>query len=202
MPACRRAALPENNQEIRVDAGNLFTGAKDLESVVVGVDQGARCICATWPSKIVDGPAEPANYVLFGTTMPALARSGAAQYPAVTITVAKRKGTNATDIANAVLKRVHEMQGVHHAQRRDGHYHAQLRRDGEGQVGRVAGAPAAGHALRHVSGCAVSGMARVGRGAAGHSGHAGAHHVGLLFPWLYHQPRHAVRADLLHRHSG
>ncbi len=37
---------------------------------------------------------------------------GAHQYPAVTITVAKRKGTNATDIANAVLKRVHQMQGV------------------------------------------------------------------------------------------
>jgi len=30
----------------------------------------------------------------------------------VTITVAKRNGTNATDISNAVLKRVHEMQGV------------------------------------------------------------------------------------------
>ena len=30
----------------------------------------------------------------------------------MTITVAKRKGTNATDISNAVLKRVHEMQGV------------------------------------------------------------------------------------------
>ena len=30
----------------------------------------------------------------------------------MTITVAKRKGTNATDIANAVLKRVDEMQGV------------------------------------------------------------------------------------------
>jgi multidrug efflux pump subunit AcrB len=30
----------------------------------------------------------------------------------VTITVAKRKGTNATDISNSVLKRVHQMQGV------------------------------------------------------------------------------------------
>ncbi len=34
------------------------------------------------------------------------ARSGRSQYPGVTITVAKRKGTNATNIANAVLKRV------------------------------------------------------------------------------------------------
>jgi multidrug efflux pump subunit AcrB len=48
--------------------------------------------------------------VVYGT-----ANSGASaarQYPAVTITVAKRKGTNATDISNAVLKRVHEMQGA------------------------------------------------------------------------------------------
>ncbi|HEV2405494.1 MAG TPA: efflux RND transporter permease subunit, partial [Ktedonobacterales bacterium] len=34
------------------------------------------------------------------------------QLPAVTVTVAKRKGTNATNIANAVLKRVDEMKGV------------------------------------------------------------------------------------------
>ena len=51
----------------------------------------------------------------------------AGQYPAVTITVAKRKGTNATDISNAVLKRVHEMQGVSHTQRRHRDHHAELR---------------------------------------------------------------------------
>ena len=56
------------------------------------------------------------------------------QYPAVTITVAKRKGTNATDIANAVLQRVHRDAGRHCAQRRDHHHNAQLRRDREGQV--------------------------------------------------------------------
>ena len=44
--------------------------------------------------------------------MRSAASQGARQYPAVTITVAKRKGTNATDISNAVLKRVHQMQGV------------------------------------------------------------------------------------------
>ena len=74
---------------------------------------GIRCICGTWPDKIVDGAAEPSDYVVYGTTNAgAGAQQGDHQYPAVTITVAKRKGTNATDISNAVLKRVHEMQGV------------------------------------------------------------------------------------------
>ena len=103
-------SFAENNQELRVDAGNLFTSREDLEAVVVGVVRGHPVYLQDVAEKIVDGAAEPANYVVFGT-----ANSGASaarQYPAVTITVAKRKGTNATDISNAVLKSVHRMQGV------------------------------------------------------------------------------------------
>ena len=103
-------SFAENNQEIRVDAGNLFTSREDLEAVVVGVVRGRPVYLRDVAEKIVDGAAEPANYVVFGTTN--AGASAARQYPAVTITVAKRKGTNATDISNAVLKRVHEMQGV------------------------------------------------------------------------------------------
>jgi hypothetical protein len=36
----RRAASPENNRDVRVDSGNLFTDRKDLESVVAAVDHG------------------------------------------------------------------------------------------------------------------------------------------------------------------
>ena len=103
----------ENNQEVRVDAGNLFTRREDLESVVVGVVRGRPVYLRDVADKIVDGAAEPSDYVVYGTTNAgAGAQQGARQYPAVTITVAKRKGTNATDISNAVLKRVHEMRGV------------------------------------------------------------------------------------------
>ena len=103
----------ENNQEVRVDAGNLFTSREDLEAVVVGVVRGHPVYLRDVADKIVDGAAEPSDYVVYGTTnASASAQHGARQYPAVTITVAKRKGTNATDISNAVLKRVHEMQGV------------------------------------------------------------------------------------------
>jgi multidrug efflux pump subunit AcrB len=100
----------ENNQELRVDAGNIFTSREDLEAVVVGVVRGQPVYLRDVADKIVDGPADPTNYVVFGTTT--AGASTPRQYPAVTITVAKRKGTNATDIANAVLASVHRMQGV------------------------------------------------------------------------------------------
>ncbi len=104
-------SFAENNQEIRVDAGNLFASRDDLAAVVIGEVHGRPVYLRDVAEQIVDGPAEPANYVAFGT---ANAGNGVAagQYPAVTITVAKRKGTNATDIANAVLKSVHLMQGM------------------------------------------------------------------------------------------
>jgi multidrug efflux pump subunit AcrB len=106
-------SFAENNAEVRVDAGNLFTSKKDLESVVVSVDHDRPVFLRDVADEIIDGPAEPTDYVVFGTTNSTAGASRApAQYPAVTLTVAKRKGTNATDIANAVLKRVHEMQGV------------------------------------------------------------------------------------------
>jgi multidrug efflux pump subunit AcrB len=103
-------SFAENNQEVRVDAGNIFTCREDLEAVVVGVVRGQPVYLRDVAEQIVDGPADPTDYVVYGTTT-----AGAAtpqQYPAVTITVAKRKGTNATDIANAVLQSVHRMQGV------------------------------------------------------------------------------------------
>ena len=103
----------ENNQEVRVDVGNIFTRREDLEAVVVGVVRGQQVYLRDVADKIVDGAANPADYVVFGTAHSVNATASAAgQYPAVTITVAKRKGTNATDISNAVLASVHRMQGV------------------------------------------------------------------------------------------
>ena len=106
-------SFAENNSEIRVDAGNIFTRREDLEAVVVTVDHGRPVYLRDVAEQIIDGPADPSDYVLFGTSnASASAHQAPKQYSAVTITVAKRKGTNATDISNAVMKRVHGMQGV------------------------------------------------------------------------------------------
>jgi multidrug efflux pump subunit AcrB len=102
----------EGNQEIRVDAGELFKDTEDLGGVVLGVQNGRPVYLRDVADKIVDGPAEPHDYVLFGTTTAHASGADAKDYPAVTLAVAKRKGTNATDIANAVLKRIDQMRGV------------------------------------------------------------------------------------------
>jgi len=106
-------SFAENNSEISVDAGNIFTRREDLEAVVVSVYHGRTVYLRDVAEQIIDGPADPSDYVLFGTSNTSVgAHQSPQQYPAVTITVAKRKGTNATDISNAVMKRVHGMQGV------------------------------------------------------------------------------------------
>ena len=144
---------------------------------------------------MIDGAADPSDYVVYGTTNSGA--SAARQYPAVTITVAKRKGTNATDIANAVLKSVHQMQGV------------TIPNDVTVTTTRNYGETAKNKSdelLEHLLLATLSvtllvalflGLARIGRRAAGHSGHARAHHVGVLLPGLHHQSRHAVCPDFL-----
>ena len=75
-------SFSENNQEIRVDAGNLFTRREDLEAVVVAVDHGRPVYLRDVADKIVDGPAEPADYVVYGTTNAgAAAHQSAASIP-------------------------------------------------------------------------------------------------------------------------
>ena len=105
----------DGNQQVRVDAGSFFTTRDDLERVVLGASHGAPVYLRDVADKIEDGPADPADYVLFGTArgdVHVARQDVGAQFPAVTITVAKRKGTNATDIANEVLARVATMRGT------------------------------------------------------------------------------------------
>ena len=101
------------NQQVRLDAGSFFTSREDVEQVVVGVSRGRPVLLRDVADKITDGPDEPANYVSFGVGRGALRSDPHAEvgseYPAVTITVAKRKGTNATNIANHVLARIAQM---------------------------------------------------------------------------------------------
>jgi multidrug efflux pump subunit AcrB len=103
-----------SNQQIRVDAGDFFHSKEDVEKVVISVDHGHPVYLRDVAKEIIDGPGEAANYVTFGAGagdgVSKLAAGG--ELPAVTITVAKRKGTNATDVANAVLARIAGMRNT------------------------------------------------------------------------------------------
>src|SRR5579885_1599739 len=100
-----------NNREFRVEAGAFLRSAEDVGQVVVGVAQG-RPVYLRDVAAIEDGPAAPSNYVLFGFGRGAgQQRSDASgAFNAVTLTVAKRKGTNAVVVADRVLAMVNRLQ--------------------------------------------------------------------------------------------
>src|SRR5579862_5788876 len=100
-----------DNREFQVEAGLFFTRADDLKQVVVGVHSGRPVYLRDVVEKIEDGPAEPENYVLFANAKGSSGQSENPEYPAVTITLAKRKGTNASIIADNVLQKMIDLRG-------------------------------------------------------------------------------------------
>jgi multidrug efflux pump subunit AcrB len=100
-----------DNQEFEVEAGNFFTRADQLQQVVVGVHAGRPVYLRDVAEKIEDGPAEPHDYVMFAKAKGTSGSSANPEYPAVTITLAKRKGANATLIAENVLRKVDSLRG-------------------------------------------------------------------------------------------
>ncbi len=84
---------------------------EDLQQVVVGVHSGRPVYLRDVVEKLEDGPAEPDNYVMFANARSGAGQTAGADYPAVTITLAKRKGTNATTISENVLERVNSLRG-------------------------------------------------------------------------------------------
>jgi multidrug efflux pump subunit AcrB len=113
------AALGEANRELRVgrfargnreylvDAGSFLADPAALGQVVVGVARD-RPVHLRDVASVDDGPEEPQEYVLMahgaGAHEPGSVPGGTTA--AVTLSVAKRKGTNAVVIADRVLAKV------------------------------------------------------------------------------------------------
>ncbi|ABB33341.1 acriflavin resistance protein [Geobacter metallireducens RCH3] len=102
------------NRELLVDTGGFIASADDARRLVVSARDG-RPVYLSDVATVVDGPEEPRDYVSFGLG-PAADHKGisgnrAESYPAVTLSVAKRKGANATWVAEDLLKRVEFLKG-------------------------------------------------------------------------------------------
>jgi multidrug efflux pump subunit AcrB len=95
---------PFANTEVLLETGSFLRDAAAVGAVVVGVFQ-QQPVYLRDVAIISDSAAEPADYVLHGTSTGGLA-------PAVTISLAKRPGANATDVVNAVLARVDSLRGT------------------------------------------------------------------------------------------
>jgi multidrug efflux pump subunit AcrB len=96
------------NREVILSAGKLLRTVDDVRAVVVGVRNG-RTVRLGDVARVTDGPSEPSTAVLFSTGPQAEHKgiSGrAADLPAVTIAVSKRRGSNAVILAKQVEEAV------------------------------------------------------------------------------------------------
>ncbi|MFD0992464.1 efflux RND transporter permease subunit [Tenacibaculum geojense] len=103
-------AIINNDTEYVVRTGKFLQSVEDVENLIVGTQQ-KQPIYLKQVANIIDGPEIPANYVSLGFGKASKKQKGyPSEYPAVTISVAKRKGADAMQIADVILTKVARLQ--------------------------------------------------------------------------------------------
>jgi multidrug efflux pump subunit AcrB len=108
----RAGSFPAGNQEILVETGGFLRNAAEVAAVVVGSHRG-QLVYLRDIAAVIDGAEEPEHYVLFGYGAGSGRTPGEAdaEEPAVTLAVAKRKGTNAVRVVAEVMRKVELLRG-------------------------------------------------------------------------------------------
>jgi multidrug efflux pump subunit AcrB len=106
-------SIVAGNREIPVTAGTFLATADDVALLIVGVHAG-RPVYLDDVADVVSGPDQPESYVWFGTGAGAddIGLAAGVSAPAVTIAIAKKPGTNAVEIAEQVIARLDELEGM------------------------------------------------------------------------------------------
>ncbi len=99
----------KNDTEFIVNTGKFLETVEDVENLVVGIQQN-QPIYLKQVASIIDGPELPNNYVSFGFGLASeKAATYKSEYPAVTISVAKRKGADAMTISDIIIDKVEHL---------------------------------------------------------------------------------------------
>ncbi len=105
--------LLSSDLSLPVQAGSFLSSRDEVAQLVVGLIDG-RPVYLEDIATVSDGPDQPEQYSWFATG-PAAEEAGlqrVAQAPAVTLAIAKKPGTNATEIADALIARLAQMQAT------------------------------------------------------------------------------------------
>ena len=99
-------SFDKNDREYLVEAGEFLKTSDDVANLVIGIHQN-NPVYLRQVAKILDGPEEPVQYVSFGFgKMDEKKKEYQREYPAVTISIAKRQGADAMHVSDEILKKV------------------------------------------------------------------------------------------------
>ncbi len=105
--------LVRDNLEITLQSGTFLSEAAEIENLVVGLSNGVPVLLRDIAT-IETNPSQAEQLVWFGTG-PAAADKGveaSGRFPAVTLALAKKPGSNAIDIAEQVIGRIDQLRGI------------------------------------------------------------------------------------------
>ncbi|SOC79559.1 Multidrug efflux pump subunit AcrB [Salinimicrobium sediminis] len=102
-------SFDRNDSEVLVSSGSFLESPQDVENLIVGVNDG-QPVYLKQIATVQDGPEISKSYVNFGFGQAIDASEYPGEYPAVTLSVAKRKGADAMKIADVILEKVEHLQ--------------------------------------------------------------------------------------------
>ncbi len=105
-------SLVNDNREMLVQAGDFLLTPEEVADLVVGVYQGAPVFLRD-VAQVSVGADQPTQYVTHGFgAASTTADKNSGRYPAITLSIAKKPGENAVDVAEQVIERVDQLRGV------------------------------------------------------------------------------------------
>ncbi|MGF1670029.1 MAG: efflux RND transporter permease subunit, partial [Balneolaceae bacterium] len=107
-------SIKKNDEEILVIAGDFLRSAEDVSNLVMDVRNGEPVYLKSVAS-VMDGAEDPADYVAYGMgkgLAVQMNRSPGQAFPAVTLSIAKRPGTDAMTIASQILDKTDRLKGT------------------------------------------------------------------------------------------
>jgi len=112
--AADAGAVVAEDRAVRVRAGAFLGTPEEVGELVVGVRQGVPIFLRD-VATVELGPDRPEQYVRFiiGPAAMSADASAPVAYPAVTVAVAKKPGTNAVAVADQVIERFDQLRGIH-----------------------------------------------------------------------------------------
>ncbi|MGD9000808.1 MAG: efflux RND transporter permease subunit, partial [Granulosicoccaceae bacterium] len=105
--------LVSDNEVIRIKAGEFLQDVHELKTLVVALHDG-QPVYLEDVATISLGPDQPGQYVQFGTGPAAASKQveQSGRFPAVTVAIAKKAGTNAVKISRQVIERFEQLKGT------------------------------------------------------------------------------------------
>src|SRR5690554_511050 len=99
-----------NDTEYKVNTGSFLQTLDDVENLIIGTSQN-QPVYLKQIAQVLDEPELPNEYVSFGygAAFDEVASKYPSEYPAVTISVAKRKGADAMKLSDIILSKVEHM---------------------------------------------------------------------------------------------